>query len=345
MLILVSFSFFFFSLQKSAIHINFLVPCRPLPANKPRNNEARAKKLFLPLFLSFHCFFPHSCFSFFFVLSLLLPLFSLSNSFATLTTLTHSPFLFTPPFLSTRPLLTVPLSYPIILTLPHHCPLSTNDNNKEKPAHLHFLLQTRCCCFGTLTSSPSTKKKNNSSVHSFVAYSLAHLHAQDHNGHFYLLLIPRRTLFDLYFTVLLLDLDRLHLPLKYTPTTRSKTSEKSIAMNHSGALSQGDPSGTSQDEHMDAAASFAHSLSVAPLDSASTIHSISLALNGSNYTNGDEGQHDTDVLMMDATTRTITTSSSASSVSTSAFHFQQPESRMAVAELLVSLGQSSRSVE
>ncbi|KAF9292012.1 hypothetical protein BGZ88_006611 [Linnemannia elongata] len=116
-------------------------------------------------------------------------------------------------------------------------------------------------------------------------------------------------------------------------------------MNHSGALSQGDPSGTSQDEHMDAAASFAHSLSVAPLDSASTIHSISLALNGSNYTNGDEGQHDTDVLMMDATTPTITTSSSASSISTSAFHFQQPESRMAVAELLVSLGQSSRSVE
>ncbi|KAK3806613.1 MAG: hypothetical protein JOS17DRAFT_582596 [Linnemannia elongata] len=120
-------------------------------------------------------------------------------------------------------------------------------------------------------------------------------------------------------------------------------------MNHSGALSQRDPSGTSQDEHMDAAASFAHSLSVAPLDSTSTIHSISLALNGSNYTNGGEGQHDqqhdTDVLMMDATTPTITTSTSASSVSTSAFHFQQPESRMAVAELLVSLGQSSRSVE
>lgn len=139
------------------------------------------------------------------------------------------------------------------------------------------------------------------------------------------------------------------LPLEYTPTTQSNTSENSIAMNHSGALSQRDPSGTSQDEHMDAAASFAHSLSVAPLDSTSTIHSISLALNGSNYTNGGEGQHDqqhdTDVLMMDATTPTITTSTSASSVSTSAFHFQQPESRMAVAELLVSLGQSSRSVE
>ncbi|KAG9063222.1 hypothetical protein KI688_004826 [Linnemannia hyalina] len=120
-------------------------------------------------------------------------------------------------------------------------------------------------------------------------------------------------------------------------------------MNHSGALSQGDPSGTSQDDHMDATASFAHSLSVAPLDSASTIHSISLALNGSSYTNGGEGQHhqhhDADVLMMDATTPTITTATSASSVSTSAFHFQQPESRMAVAELLVSLGQSSRSVE
>ncbi|KAF9544768.1 hypothetical protein EC957_011672 [Mortierella hygrophila] len=120
-------------------------------------------------------------------------------------------------------------------------------------------------------------------------------------------------------------------------------------MNHSGALSQRDPSGTSQDDHMDATASFAHSLSVAPLDSASTIHSISLALNGSSYTNGGEVQHhqhhDTDVLMMDATTPTNTTATSTSTVSTSAFHFQQPESRMAVAELLVSLGQSSRSVE
>ncbi|KAG0275488.1 Transcriptional regulatory protein sin3 [Linnemannia gamsii] len=48
--------------------------------------------------------------------------------------------------------------------------------------------------------------------------------------------------------------------------------------------------------------------------------------------------------MMDATTPTITTVG-ASSVSASTFHFQQPESRMAVAELLVSLGQSSRSVE
>jgi hypothetical protein len=122
-------------------------------------------------------------------------------------------------------------------------------------------------------------------------------------------------------------------------------------MNHSGALSQRDPSGTSQDDH-NAAASFAHSLSVAPLDNASTLHSISLALNGSNYTNGDDeaqhnqqqSQHDTDILMMDATTPTVT-AESASSVSTSAFHFQQPESRMAVAELLVSLGQSSRGVE
>ncbi|KAK3818103.1 MAG: hypothetical protein J3R72DRAFT_460489 [Linnemannia gamsii] len=102
-------------------------------------------------------------------------------------------------------------------------------------------------------------------------------------------------------------------------------------MNHSGALS---PNGTSQDDHS-AAASFAHSLSVAPLDTASTLHNISLALNGSNY-NKDETHHDTDILMMDATT---------ASADSSAFHFQQPESRMAVAELLVSLGQSSRGSE
>ncbi|KAF9127719.1 hypothetical protein BGW39_005673 [Mortierella sp. 14UC] len=102
-------------------------------------------------------------------------------------------------------------------------------------------------------------------------------------------------------------------------------------MNHSGALT---PNGTSQDDHS-AAASFAHSLSVAPLDSASTLHSISLALNGTSY-NKDETHTDTDVLMMDATT---------ASTDSSAFHFQQPESRMAVAELLVSLGQSSRGNE
>ncbi|KAG0276034.1 hypothetical protein BGZ95_008094 [Linnemannia exigua] len=102
-------------------------------------------------------------------------------------------------------------------------------------------------------------------------------------------------------------------------------------MNHSGALS---PNGTSQDDHS-AAASFAHSLSVAPLDSASTLHSISLALNGSSYVK-DETHHDTDILMMDATT---------ASADSSSFHFQQPESRMAVAELLVSLGQSSRGNE
>ncbi|KAF9090750.1 hypothetical protein BGX29_011301 [Mortierella sp. GBA35] len=105
-------------------------------------------------------------------------------------------------------------------------------------------------------------------------------------------------------------------------------------MNHSGALSQRDPNGTSQDDHS-AAASFAHSLSVAPLNTANTIHNISLALNGTSHI-PESVHHDADILMMDAT---------SSSSSNSAYHFQQPESRMAVAELLVSLAQSSRGNE
>ncbi|KAF9323272.1 hypothetical protein BG006_001617 [Podila minutissima] len=77
------------------------------------------------------------------------------------------------------------------------------------------------------------------------------------------------------------------------------------------------PRDTTED---DSSASFAHSLSVAPLNTTNTINNIHLALNGST-----DIAQSTDVHMMDATQQ-----------------LQQPESRMAVAELLVSLGQSSQ---
>ncbi|KAG0027418.1 hypothetical protein BGZ81_005649 [Podila clonocystis] len=77
------------------------------------------------------------------------------------------------------------------------------------------------------------------------------------------------------------------------------------------------PRDTTED---DSSASFAHSLSVAPLNTTNTINNIHLALNGSS-----DIAQSTDVHMMDATQQ-----------------LQQPESRMAVAELLVSLGQSSQ---
>ncbi|KAF9300494.1 hypothetical protein BGZ74_007817 [Mortierella antarctica] len=77
------------------------------------------------------------------------------------------------------------------------------------------------------------------------------------------------------------------------------------------------PRDTTED---DSSASFAHSLSVAPLNTTNTINNIHLALNGST-----DLAQSTDVHMMDATQQ-----------------LQQPESRMAVAELLVSLGQSSQ---
>ncbi|KAG0303126.1 Paired amphipathic helix protein Sin3b [Dissophora globulifera] len=86
-----------------------------------------------------------------------------------------------------------------------------------------------------------------------------------------------------------------------------------------------DPNGP---EDSNAAASFVHSLSVAPLDTANTIHNISLALNGS-LGQGTSGEVDTDILMIDTL------------VNNHDPQHQQPESRMAVAELLVSLAQSS----
>ncbi|KAF9210796.1 hypothetical protein BGZ59_008924 [Podila verticillata] len=79
------------------------------------------------------------------------------------------------------------------------------------------------------------------------------------------------------------------------------------------------PRDTTEDDS-NSSASFAHSLSVAPLNTTNTINNIHLALNGST-----EIAESTDVHMMDATQQ-----------------LQQPESRMAVAELLVSLGQSSQ---
>ncbi|KAF9114611.1 hypothetical protein BGX27_010367, partial [Mortierella sp. AM989] len=73
-------------------------------------------------------------------------------------------------------------------------------------------------------------------------------------------------------------------------------------------------------EDSNASASFAHSLTVAPLNTANTLHDISMAL----ATNLDS---DNDIVMMDAN---------------HSDQHQQPESRMAVAELLVSLAHSSR---
>ncbi|KAF9284021.1 hypothetical protein BGZ68_004950 [Mortierella alpina] len=76
-------------------------------------------------------------------------------------------------------------------------------------------------------------------------------------------------------------------------------------------------------EDVDTSASFALSLSVAPLSTSSAIHNISLALG-----NGVEQ------LSADATPS-----------ATDSQRHQQPESRLAVAELLVSLAHSSRSAE
>ncbi|KAI1319761.1 Transcriptional regulatory protein sin3 [Mortierella claussenii] len=132
-----------------------------------------------------------------------------------------------------------------------------------------------------------------------------------------------------------------------------------------------------------AAASFAHSLAVAPLDTASTIHNISLALNSGNHDQGhdltynhhhhdshhnhhqhssipttatatptamDSTHTDTDVLMTDVTN--AVQSSMAAMEQHNLQHEsqtqqqQQPvESRIAVAELLVSLAQNTRSNE
>jgi hypothetical protein len=77
-------------------------------------------------------------------------------------------------------------------------------------------------------------------------------------------------------------------------------------------------------------ASFAHSLTVAPLDTANTIHNISLALgSGNSGIPGDTGA-DVDVLMTDVT-------NAVQSAMEQQAQMHQPESRMAVAELLVSL--------
>ncbi|KAI8601453.1 hypothetical protein EDD21DRAFT_107182 [Dissophora ornata] len=84
-------------------------------------------------------------------------------------------------------------------------------------------------------------------------------------------------------------------------------------------------------EDPNASASFAHSLSVAPLDTANTIHNISMALNnGINQDNSNA-----DLLTMEALSNQYDPQQQQ----------QQPESRMAVAELLVSLAHSSRSDE
>ncbi|KAF9962416.1 Transcriptional regulatory protein sin3 [Mortierella alpina] len=76
-------------------------------------------------------------------------------------------------------------------------------------------------------------------------------------------------------------------------------------------------------EDGDTSASFALSLSVAPLSTGSTIHDISLAL-------GNNAEH---------------LSTEARPVATDSQPHQQPETRLAVAELLVSLAHSSRSAE
>ena len=83
-------------------------------------------------------------------------------------------------------------------------------------------------------------------------------------------------------------------------------------------------------EDPNASASFVHSLSVAPLDTANTIHNISMALN--NGVNQDTSN--ADLPTMEALSNQYDPQQQ-----------QQPESRMAVAELLVSLAHSSRSDE
>ncbi|KAF9173433.1 Transcriptional regulatory protein sin3, partial [Mortierella sp. AD011] len=100
---------------------------------------------------------------------------------------------------------------------------------------------------------------------------------------------------------------------------------------------------TDQDES-NSSASFAHSLAVAPLDTASTLHNITLALNNGNSGNSNSSiptDADTDSIM------TNVTNAVQSSMAAMEQHPQQQpaESRMAVAELLVSLAQNSRSNE
>ncbi|KAF9912111.1 Transcriptional regulatory protein sin3, partial [Lobosporangium transversale] len=103
---------------------------------------------------------------------------------------------------------------------------------------------------------------------------------------------------------------------------------------------------TDQDE-CSSAASFAHSLVVAPLDTANTIHNISLALNnGSDATQADVSMDltttstDADALMKD-----VTDAVQSNMTATEQQQQQPAEARMAVAELLVSLAQNSRSNE
>ncbi|KAF9197967.1 Transcriptional regulatory protein sin3 [Haplosporangium sp. Z 27] len=116
---------------------------------------------------------------------------------------------------------------------------------------------------------------------------------------------------------------------------------------------------TPRDSNMDqdepsSSASFAHSLAVAPLDTAATIQNIALALNHSNDNENNNSNNnnlsipsdtaanaDTDTIMTDVT-NAVQNSIAALGQQTQ----QQPaESQMAVAELLVSLAQTSRDNE
>ncbi|KAG0203985.1 hypothetical protein BGX28_003913 [Mortierella sp. GBA30] len=96
---------------------------------------------------------------------------------------------------------------------------------------------------------------------------------------------------------------------------------------------------TPRDSDMDqdetnASASFAHSLAVAPLDTANTIHNISVALGNGDPTATTSGA---DVLMTDVT---AAVQNNIAAMEQQSQLLQQPaDSRMAVAELLVSLGQ------
>ncbi|KAF9950665.1 Paired amphipathic helix protein Sin3b [Mortierella alpina] len=96
-----------------------------------------------------------------------------------------------------------------------------------------------------------------------------------------------------------------------------------------------------QDEN-NAAASFAHSLAVAPLDTANTIHNISVALgNGDALSSGaasNSSAAGVDVLMTDVTAAVQSNIAAMEQQS----QLQPAESRMAVAELLVSLGQHTQ---
>ncbi|KAG0237862.1 Transcriptional regulatory protein sin3 [Mortierella sp. GBA43] len=89
-----------------------------------------------------------------------------------------------------------------------------------------------------------------------------------------------------------------------------------------------DSSSSDQDD-ANSSASFAHSL-IAPLDTANTIHNISLALNNGNSGTTEGETADGDTLMTDV-------SNVVQSAIQEQHQLHQPESRMAVAELLVSL--------